>query len=849
MASTQLRAWHIVGGEIELLHIENFRYSLNLILYFDRAQTQNPNPEDAVTLYIYSNRDNSLVDSVVISGWQGETVEYTQEECADRSNIKTDRIIYSQEIELSESIYNSPEGYYVVWERCCRNAGVVNIVNPSNSGMTLTLDFPPVVRNGERFINSSPSLLKPLSDFGCMWLQYYADFKATDFDGDSLVYTLVAPLNSSSVEPVPTPSPKPHDPITFVNSIGVNNMVPGDPPLGIDPDGFLRVVPNTRGLFLFALRIDEYRDGELIGSMRREFQLSVQDESSGCSPPVPLVAALQLPDDDELYYDYAEVFFEEEDENCIRAFVGNFSSTNKISVRFNPLNFDEDFPGFSFVEEPINSSQDTTSVKICLPKCEKLEGEPFLLDVIIVEEACPLEQTDTIRLSVDLEVPPNSQVQFATERNLSYVINEDENLEISLHGIDMDPDDTLCMELYSPFFPPASHGMRLDSISVTPNDANYNFVWDADCQEYEFAHEEEFRLAVVLDDKEVCDRPGDTTWIDLKILLPDNTDPFISFGDISPVDGEVELDVLLGDELNYQISTLDEDGDTVNLRLVNASVSEVFGYNFTDTSGTTQATSNFVWSLTCDEVPIRTDGSYFFTFITDDIDRCQETNFDTLNLKVNVKIPENTAPILESAETFNMYVDETTEFTIPAFDDDNDFITIERIIGFNNIPSNIFEFSRGEGQGEASARITWNPSCDNLGSNYESVDYKLELVAYDDRCPINSFSDTISYTFTINNLEVDFSKFNPPNAFSPNGDGINDRFGLSNNSTEEYNLPDDNCFDQFQYVRVIDRNGTEVFYSDSRDFQWDGGNLEAGTYFYYVKYVNSEYKGVLNLVY
>ncbi|MDD2564964.1 MAG: gliding motility-associated C-terminal domain-containing protein, partial [Salinivirgaceae bacterium] len=73
-------------------------------------------------------------------------------------------------------------------------------------------------------------------------------------------------------------------------------------------------------------------------------------------------------------------------------------------------------------------------------------------------------------------------------------------------------------------------------------------------------------------------------------------------------------------------------------------------------------------------------------------------------------------------------------------------------------------------------------------------------------------------------------EFNPPNAFSPNGDGSNDTWKLEG-------------FTQFASVNVIifNRWGQKVFESTDPQGQWDGTNkkgkdLPVGTYYYVIEY-------------
>ena len=99
----------------------------------------------------------------------------------------------------------------------------------------------------------------------------------------------------------------------------------------------------------------------------------------------------------------------------------------------------------------------------------------------------------------------------------------------------------------------------------------------------------------------------------------------------------------------------------------------------------------------------------------------------------------------------------------------------------------------------------------------------------------------------LNNKIIFQYQFEPPNAFSPNGDGINDTYVLSNLIDLSQNLPIDVCNDNFQFISILDRNGKELYRSYDRNFEWDGGDFSAGIYFYLIKYTISEYKGNLTI--
>ena len=196
--------------------------------------------------------------------------------------------MYTTTLELSPTEYNDPEGYYIAWERCCRN-NFVNNINYQGQintvGQTFFLQFPPVVKDEMPFVNSTPILFPPLRDYACVGKPFYTEFGGTDLDGDSLVYSLVDPLDSSTDQARPQITSAPYKSIPWVPGIDVDNMVPGRPPLAVDKRGLLTVTPESTGLFVFALKVEEFRQGEKLGEVRRDFQMLVVDGCDFSEPP------------------------------------------------------------------------------------------------------------------------------------------------------------------------------------------------------------------------------------------------------------------------------------------------------------------------------------------------------------------------------------------------------------------------------------------------------------------------------------------------------------------------------------------------------------------------------------
>ena len=127
---------HIVGGEFEIIHINNNTYRVNLILYFDKLNGDPGARDYNIVAAIFRKRDNQFMQNVSFTSPSETNVSYTQPSCS-RGEIVTSKLVYSTNLVLSDSRYNDPQGYYIIWERCCRNYAITNIYseNPEAGGI------------------------------------------------------------------------------------------------------------------------------------------------------------------------------------------------------------------------------------------------------------------------------------------------------------------------------------------------------------------------------------------------------------------------------------------------------------------------------------------------------------------------------------------------------------------------------------------------------------------------------------------------------------------------------------------------------------------------------------------
>ncbi|MEQ8473649.1 MAG: gliding motility-associated C-terminal domain-containing protein [Marinoscillum sp.] len=830
--------FHIVGGEIEFSTLDVGLYRINLIQYRDEAQTDNTFYEEAITLHIFSSKTDERVSIHTLRLATITEVPYSNQECAIEQ-LKTSRVLYTADVVLNPENYAHEEGYYIVWERCCRNVVIQNINNPDKAGMKYVLEIPPLWKDNAPFINSSPSLLRPLSDYACVDQLYYTDFTGTDVDGDSLSYRLAAPLNSSSQTEVPIPTPKPHIPVSWKSGYSVENMVPGSRPLRISEEGLLTVNPSQTGIYVFSVIVEEWRDGVQIGELQRDFQMLVVD---GCNPPDPPVVGIKIPGDPDFNPEVDILSYELVDDKCFEFLVTNITPGETISLRAKGVNFSgylEDF--FTITQTPVGN-QDTLLLEVCAPGCPPFRDRPFIVDLIAADDACPVPQLDTARLTIQVEPPPNV---FPTTQSLeaSYTINEGEVLQVVFEGVDVD-DDSVELALFLPgVSDPGLLGFSLEILNQEAGETSALLTWDTNCQAYDFTDWQNFQLGIIPEDLDDCDYDNPNIhWVNMNVILPPNTSPIVGF------DSNDSIHLKLGDKLEFDVFSNDADNDLINLKVVGVGFDATgTGAKFTEVEGLGAVESAFEWELKCGGTDINESGVYEFIFTSEDTDLCQLRNADSIKLKVYVEIPENRSPLFENYADVTIGISETYELDISAFDEDLDSVSVDFFNRARLPKSQQIEFQASKGYRQVTSTFSWTPDCSLLDFGETSAFYEIAFIAFDNGCSISKL-DTMSIVFEVVETRDDFYEFQPPNVFTPNGDGYNDVYTLTNLSERRKNLPEDNCDDAFLSISIHSRSGTTVYESANREFVWDGRNVPVGVYYYTIKYTATEYKGYIQVL-
>lgn len=293
LAFNPLNAAHIVGGDITYRIISTTETTATIEVFFTmyRDETGGGAEFDLdARIGIFRGLGNSW-DFVTERRVNPTNLQFVDiistDPCAEvQDEIIIESAVYSFEITLDKIT----ENYMIAYQRCCRNDDIDNLVNSGDTGAAFVLEIFPAAFESE---SSSPVFNFPPPNIVCANFPVVYDNSATDPDGDEIVYSFCTPLTAggtdgsggqgsgdpescTGVRPAPPDCLPPFFPVIFIPGASGNAPVPGTPGLSIDSStGIVTGRPNTLGLYVLTVCVEEYRDGELLSIVRQDYQINV----------------------------------------------------------------------------------------------------------------------------------------------------------------------------------------------------------------------------------------------------------------------------------------------------------------------------------------------------------------------------------------------------------------------------------------------------------------------------------------------------------------------------------------------------------------------------------------------
>lgn len=286
--TTHIKASHIVGGDLTYT-----------FLSFNSDQTE---ATFQIRMTLYRDPLGIELDNFAYFGIFRETgpdqwESYLVQESVPRDTIiefnpfddpcKT-RYLNEERLEYAEYTFDltlevGNQSYMVAYQKCCRNFSINNVLGRGELGAVYDVEISP---QAQRLGNSSPTFgpIPPL--FICNSYPLDVDHSATDIDGDRLTYRFCTPLYSGPSEldsptccgctnPNPVQCTPPFPSMEYIGDYTFDNPLLGDPEVTIDnTSGKITGVPQLEGSFVVVVCVDEYRNGVLLGTVRRDFEFN-----------------------------------------------------------------------------------------------------------------------------------------------------------------------------------------------------------------------------------------------------------------------------------------------------------------------------------------------------------------------------------------------------------------------------------------------------------------------------------------------------------------------------------------------------------------------------------------------
>ncbi len=645
LSTHSAEASHIVGGELDLQHQAGSTYRITLNLYFDDIGGSPLILDQDLNVSIFAQGSHQRMQDLTLPLISNTFVAYTNPACA-APTLRTRHLVYSRLLELPAATYANSTGYYAAVERCCRNNDISNIERPAFAGQTFYLEFPPVVRNGQPLLNSTPRIFPPLSDYACINELFYYDFGGQDADGDSLVYEMVTPLNGSSstnaMKPV-VASPAPYELIRWNPNRSIDNQIPGSPTLGIDRrTGRLMVRPNRLGLFVFAIKCAEYRRGVKLGEVRRDFQLMVLN----CPPNQTPALTVRLPGQAPAYVSGRDVLrLVPGADRCLRLRFTDPDPASQLTLSLSPVNFrpSTSLPTFSVLQGVVRTAgaPDTLVSELCFPTCLDTKGQVYLLDVIVADNGCSLPRRDTVRVAFTAAPAPNSLPVLRT--TAEQPLRAKPGQLVSFEVIATDPDnDALTLAMLGQGFEATAVGAQLTQTRVG-NELRGRFSWrvpcpttDTDKSLYEF----------VFTATDTPCGPAATTTLVIPVQIEYRNTPPTLTSSLFAAPGATPLVIqqVLGNPFEATVVSVDADTDPLTLTATGVGFDlAAAGMSFVPANESGRAMGTFRWNASCE---LARQAAYEVTFTVQETTcrpapQQRTVRFEMVSPEVEVFLPPN----------------------------------------------------------------------------------------------------------------------------------------------------------------------------------------------------------------
>lgn len=257
----EVKATHIMGVDLAYECISPGQYRLKLQLFRDCHGIDPGNTQDVA----FSSVQCGVTSNVTLtqSGPPEDITpvcpQQTSTACNGAGNYGVQKYTY-------EGIINLPPGcgndWVLEWTQCCRNGAITDLTQPLNENIYIQI----CLDNTVSPCNNSPQFLNNPIPFFCVNQPVNYNHGVIDVDGDSIVFSNACCLNG------------PGSVVGYGSGYGCATpfaTTAGGPLTVNSVNGDIHFTPSQQQIGVMAVRVNEYRNGVLIGCVVRDMQFTI----------------------------------------------------------------------------------------------------------------------------------------------------------------------------------------------------------------------------------------------------------------------------------------------------------------------------------------------------------------------------------------------------------------------------------------------------------------------------------------------------------------------------------------------------------------------------------------------
>ena len=354
LISQKTYATHAQSADITYQCLGNNQYQISVSFYRDCSGSNAPNTIN-ISVASASCNQNLNLNLAQIPGTGNDVTPICNTMttvCNGGNSPGVEEYIYTGIITLPANCID----WVFSFSLCCRNNAINTIQNPGNENIYVEARL----NNTVYACNNSPTFSNAPVSFPCVGQTSCFNHGAFDADGDSLYYTLLAPATG------------PNTTVTYNPGYSANQPLQSNPATTFNPNnGDICMTPTLQEVSVLAVRVDEYRDGNFIGSVIRDIQL----RTVVCNNNLPYLTGING----------SGIF-------NTTVCVGNTLNFNIPSFDIDPgqtitLNWNNAIPNATFTT---NVAQLPTGVFNWTPTANDISSNPYCFTITVRDDNCPI---------------------------------------------------------------------------------------------------------------------------------------------------------------------------------------------------------------------------------------------------------------------------------------------------------------------------------------------------------------------------------------------------------------------------------------------------------------------------